>query len=64
MEAAFLLCAMALGAFFETVSIGVIFPFRIMLPTTPELFFPFHTGLLYGHVRILGWRPSRSRYFS
>ena len=22
---------------------------RIMLPTTPELFFPFHTGLLYGH---------------
>lgn len=22
---------------------------RIMLPTTPDLFFPFHTGLLYGH---------------
>jgi sporadic carbohydrate cluster protein (TIGR04323 family) len=22
---------------------------RIMLPTTPELFFPLHTGLLYGH---------------
>jgi sporadic carbohydrate cluster protein (TIGR04323 family) len=22
---------------------------RIMLPTTPELFFPYHTGLLYGH---------------
>lgn len=22
---------------------------RIMLPTTPELFFPFHTGLFYGH---------------
>ena len=22
---------------------------RIMLPTTPQLFFPFHTGLLYGH---------------
>lgn len=22
---------------------------RIMLPTTPELYFPFHTGLLYGH---------------
>src|SRR6516225_856520 len=22
---------------------------RIMLPTTPDLFFPYHTGLLYGH---------------
>ena len=22
---------------------------RIMLPTTPDLFFPVHTGLLYGH---------------
>jgi len=22
---------------------------RIMLPTTPDLYFPFHTGLLYGH---------------
>jgi len=22
---------------------------RIMLPTTPELYFPLHTGLLYGH---------------
>jgi len=22
---------------------------RVMLPTTPELFFPYHTGLLYGH---------------
>jgi sporadic carbohydrate cluster protein (TIGR04323 family) len=22
---------------------------RIMLPITPDLFFPFHTGLLYGH---------------
>ena len=22
---------------------------RIMLPTTPDLFFPFHTGFLYGH---------------
>ncbi len=22
---------------------------RIMLPTTPKLFFPFHAGLLYGH---------------
>ncbi len=22
---------------------------RIMQPTTPDLFFPFHTGLLYGH---------------
>src|SRR5262245_55645580 len=22
---------------------------RIMLPTTPDFFFPYHTGLLYGH---------------
>ena len=22
---------------------------RIMLPSTPELYFPLHTGLLYGH---------------
>jgi len=22
---------------------------RIMLPNTPELYFPLHTGLLYGH---------------
>ena len=36
MEGAFLLCAMVLGAFFETVSIGVIFPFIAVLKE-PEL---------------------------
>ncbi len=31
------------------VSVQRFMNVRIMLPTTPELFFPFHTGLLYGH---------------
>ena len=41
MEAAFLLCAMALGACFETVSIGVIIPFIAVLKQ-PELIASSH----------------------
>lgn len=31
---------------------------RIMLPTRPALFFPYHTGLLYGHGIANKWSAS------
>ena len=37
------------GALRLPVAVQRFMNVRIMLPTTPELFFPFHTGLLYGH---------------
>jgi len=38
-----------MGALRTPVAVQRFMNVRIMLPTTPELFFPFHTGLLYGH---------------
>jgi sporadic carbohydrate cluster protein (TIGR04323 family) len=37
------------GRLRQPVAVQRFMNVRIMLPTTPELFFPFHTGLLYGH---------------
>src|SRR6516225_8592336 len=37
------------GKLRQPVAVQRFMNVRIMLPTTPELFFPLHTGLLYGH---------------
>ncbi len=37
------------GKLRQPVAVQRFMSVRIMLPTTPELFFPLHTGLLYGH---------------
>jgi sporadic carbohydrate cluster protein (TIGR04323 family) len=37
------------GKLRQPVAVQRFMNVRIMLPTTPELYFPFHTGLLYGH---------------
>ncbi|HTW87001.1 MAG TPA: ABC transporter ATP-binding protein [Candidatus Binataceae bacterium] len=52
MEAAFLLCAMALGAFFETVSIGVIFPFIAVLKQPELIAKSHHLQPLLSHLNL------------
>jgi sporadic carbohydrate cluster protein (TIGR04323 family) len=37
------------GKLRQPVAVQRFMNVRIMLPTTPELYFPLHTGLLYGH---------------
>src|SRR5437764_8084410 len=37
------------GKLRQPVAVQPYMNVRIMLPTTPELYFPLHTGLLYGH---------------
>jgi sporadic carbohydrate cluster protein (TIGR04323 family) len=37
------------GKLRQPVAVQRFMNVRIMLPTTPDLFFPLHTGLLYGH---------------
>jgi ATP-binding cassette, subfamily B, bacterial PglK len=52
MEAAFLLCAMALGAFFETASIGVIFPFIAVLKQPELIAKSHHLQPLLSHLNL------------
>ena len=52
MEAAFLLCAMALGACFETVSIGVIIPFIAVLKQPELIASSHHLQPLLSHLNL------------
>ena len=52
MEGAFLLCAMVLGAFFETVSIGIVFPFIAVLKEPELLAKSRHFRPLLSHLNI------------
>jgi ATP-binding cassette, subfamily B, bacterial PglK len=52
MEGAFLLCAMVLGAFFETVTIGVVFPFIAVLKEPELLFKARHIRPLLSNLNI------------
>ena len=52
LEAAFLLCAMALGACFETVSIGVVLPFIAVLKQPELIARSHHLQPLFSHLNL------------